>query len=124
MTLGLLLRKMKDFLREMTTETSPTLALDPVYMTVRPREKDEVLSLFNADEVIHSITSKFEGFAEANRLMSDFRSEFAYYSQYDGAPMPPSEVKLLALIGLLERAYGLDVYTKAANKDELEMDNA
>ena len=109
----------------MTTETSSALTLDPVFMMVHPREKDEVLALFNADEVIHSITSKFEGLSEADKLMSDFRTEFEYCSQYEGYPMPSSEIKLMALIGLLEKAYGLDVYSKGqVDEDVLEVDDA
>ena len=71
----------------MSTETSSSLTLDPVFMMVHPRGKDEKLALFNADEVIHSITSNFEGFSEADKLMRDFGTEFEYCSQYEGDPM-------------------------------------
>ncbi|WFU49028.1 hypothetical protein [Sinorhizobium terangae] len=89
-----------------TTTTKTALSLNPVYMEVDQRGRDDKLVLVNADEVIDYVISP--GHPNAAKLLNDFNSWAGKLLADNPAHMTPERAKFHALSALIEEAYGIE----------------
>ncbi|MBB4183911.1 hypothetical protein GGE07_000524 [Sinorhizobium terangae] len=96
------------------------LSLNPVYTEIDQRGQDVKLVLVNADEIIDTIVSP--GHPKAASLWDDFTGMTNDLLGWNPT-MTPEQAKLYALVGLIEKAYGIENgvpadETEAINEDE------